>query len=202
MYSFWQSLRFVMGSIKKFTFVVLTIAFACVLGCLGLRPATAHSAPDLLFNYHFAGTTNLFKGTNLATLKGIWELPESVQFRDSVLQKIAQTPGQLLSDSVTNTASASLLRPLLEDLLAVESIAEVRRGTNAPGEVVIAARLSGDRVRLWDTNLQKVVSSFANATVQTTKWEKFTGWEIKQTGTPGIIRSIWTGEWLVLGVGS
>ncbi|MFN7138520.1 MAG: hypothetical protein ACK4UN_04190, partial [Limisphaerales bacterium] len=39
------------------------------------------------------------------------------------------------------------------------------------------------------------------AKIQRTKWEKFEGWEVKQGPTPNFIRAVWTGNWLVLGIG-
>ncbi len=183
-----------MGFLKKSVFVFLAIAFTSV--------ATAHSAPDLLFNYHFVGTGDLFKTTNAATLKNIWELPESVTLRGNVLDKLSRTPEQLFGAPVSgDSEAASLIRPLLDDLLVAESLVEVRRGTTGPGEVVIAVRLTKEQAARWDSNLQKVVTAFTKAKSANTEWEKFNGWEVKQAVTPNLIRSIWTGNWLVLGIG-
>lgn len=190
-----------MGSIRKLAFVLVAIVVAGC-GSMGKSNATAHSAPDLLFNYHFVGTSQLFKDTNSATLKKAWELPDSIALRNNVLEKLASTPGRLLpAEAGGLTNSAALIRPLLDDLLAVESLAEIRRGTNAPGEVVFAIRIPKERIGLWETNLQKVFAGFTKSEARKATWEKFNGWEVKQATTPNLIRSIWTGEWLVLGIG-
>lgn len=190
MHSIWQSVQFIMGSFKKSVFVLVIFILTSI--------AQAHSAPDILFNYHFVGTDELFKTTNTATLKKVWDMPETATLRDGILDRLAGTPRQALGASKD---SATLLRPLIDELLKVESVAEVRSGSNGPGEVLIAVRISKDQLPRWNTNLQKIITGLTKTPATETKWEKFTGWEVKQKQSPNIIRSIWTGDWLVLGIG-
>ncbi len=185
-----------MGCFKKLAPVVCALALFCV-------PETeAHSAPDLLFSYHFAGTSNVVSNPDAAKLKQILELPETIKLRDEVLEKLARTPEQFLGGSADRESeSAKLFLPLLQSLVGAESLAEVRRGTNGSGELVFAVRLKADQARLWDANLQKVVTQLGKGMAQKTTWEKFSGWEIKRETSPNLVRAIWTGDWLVVGVG-
>ncbi|MFN7138519.1 MAG: hypothetical protein ACK4UN_04185, partial [Limisphaerales bacterium] len=143
MKTFWQSLLHNMGSLKKLALTVFVMTVAVV--------ATAHSAPDLLFNYHFAGTTAVEADTNSAKLKEILLLPESVSLRNEVLRKLSEAPGKMWGRAADAEQSAELIRPLLDDLLEAESFAEVRRGANGPGEVVLGVRLEKSRLGLWET---------------------------------------------------
>lgn len=181
-----------MGHLKKIYCIVLT---ALGLGAVNME-CGAHAAPDLVANYHFIGGKSLANDTNAATLKKVLELPESVTLRSNVLQKLAGLPAHELGKSQNETA---LIRPLLDDLLRAESMGEWRSGTN--GEILFAIRLDENRASLWSTNLSKALSAWTGKSTAPTVWEKFSGWELKQSSTPNLIRFIHAKDWVVFGAG-
>ena len=81
-------------------------------------------------------------------------------------------PPVALYQSLVTNAPASLLRPLLDDLLQEECYLEVCQPTNQPGQLAFAIKLDDARAALWQTNLAAVLASLtgANPTPTTNGW--------------------------------
>ncbi|MEO5802887.1 MAG: hypothetical protein ABIR24_05105 [Verrucomicrobiota bacterium] len=136
----------------------------------------AATPDDLLASYHFVGAANLAKNTNATKLKEIWALPETAQFRGDVLQKLAGASLKYLGADSGNARQVALARPLFDDLLRVESQAELRGKTNSGAEFILAARLSEERSKLWETNLLQLAKA---SKPQLTKMDEISGWQAK-----------------------
>ena len=180
--------------------------FGSVIAALGwgiVPVAFGHSAPDLLARWHFVGAAGLSADTNAAKLKAAWNLPATVQLRKDILQTLPHVPGLWLAqDGQTNSLNTEWMAPLLNDLITFETLLEVRRKTNMPGEIVLAIRLDDARAGLWDTNWAKLAANWAGSEPRTIQGEHFTGWEIKRREfKPNYIRFIRAKDWVLVGVG-
>src|SRR5258708_11283073 len=103
-------------------------------------PVSASKQPaqnDPAASVHWIGLKQLVNETNAAGFLKIWRLPETERLKDQTLDKLALAPWRLSGSSrlpaVTNYAalvrenpSASLLRPLLEDLVQEQSHLEIQ----------------------------------------------------------------------------
>ena len=153
----------------------------------------AHSVPDVLASYHFAGTTTIGADKDAANVKKAWELPESVKFRAMALDKVAS----YAITKIGGKGSPELIRPLLDDILASESLMELRRGSNGLGEFIFAIHLNKDRAQLWQKNLSSAFSSRAQSNAKPAT----NGWEIVGKTSPNIIRFATASDWVVIGAG-
>jgi len=137
--------------------------------------------------FHWLGKKRLSTDTNASYFLSIWNLPETARLQDQTLGKLADAIASKLSPtnvqpatsnqrsplapppaSVTPTPSplspvASLLRPLLADLLEEESYLELGSATNQPCELLLAVRLSNARALVWETNLTSAFESLGGS---------------------------------------
>ncbi len=81
----------------------------------------------------------------------------------SLTNSLTQPPAHSPAPIAPLSPPASLLRPLLDDLVQQESYLEVRQATNGPAELAFAIRLTDERARLWETNLAAVLESLTGA---------------------------------------
>ena len=91
----------------------------------------------------------------------IWNLPESGRLETQTLDKLALWLAGYhpalsnyqeitnYSTPVTNNATASTLRPLVQDLLQEEWLLEIHQPTNQPAELALAIRLDDQRTAAW-----------------------------------------------------
>jgi hypothetical protein len=156
--------------------------------------AATPSASEPIARLHWIGKKKLAADTNSAYLMTIWNLPESAKLEEQTLNKLAIAPWlSTLSNRppvitnydvvVAGNEGASLLRPLLDDLLQEEWHLEVRseevqspkskvqsQGSEVQSpkskvqspegaEITLAIRLDEKRDELWRTNLTKVHNS-------------------------------------------
>jgi hypothetical protein len=164
---------------------VFFICFALGISTFGKLFAASE---DTLASFHFIGANTLTNNPNAARLRKIWALPESANFRNDVLEKLALASSKALTgDSSTNRAAS--LQPLFNDLLLVESIGEFHGNVSAP-DVRLAVRLDDARSRVWETNLLKTLQSKA----QTVKLEDASGWEIKLSSGRSL-KLVRAGKW-------
>lgn len=185
-----------MGKLKRL--IMLTAAGAW----LGVTQIFAHAAPDLLAGYHFTGVSALATNTNAAKIREIWMLKQSVDLREEMLRKLAAAPSQLVARRVKSAGDQSaLFRPLLDDLLNFESLAEVRGGSNGVEEIVLAIRLNDKRAETWQANLGKLAESWMGAASKKISSHKFPGWESKTVTGANTFRVVRAGEWVIAGGG-
>ena len=158
--------------------------------CLGAdRPA------NVVLDYHFVGAGQLAGDTNALVAKAVLGLPSTVAFEDLALNRLSATLAASLHFS-TNAETVALLRPLLDDLLASESLASMGGSPGKPLSFVLAIQLDGERTQLWQQNLKKA----NHGRGKEFRTGKFSGWQWNQ----GADDSLWmvpARDWLLVGSG-
>ncbi len=177
-------------------FVVLSLALT--LGCQAQSQLSSPAARPVLFRSHFLGSAQLAGNTNGAKIREIWALPATADLREQVLQKLAATCQQTLTQEGADTAK--LFRPLLEDFITAESFVEAQR-TGAALDFVAALKLSDARAGMWITNLTKAMAAAKAPGPRDLKGEGFRGWEWTKKSAPTAFRVARAGQWLVVGGG-
>ena len=189
--------------------ILLTLLALLALGGAPAKAATddalARMNGDLVARFHFVGTDQIAADPVPVNLKKIGASPVTGELRNEVLTKLADVPFRLLRQKIAgqNTNDyASLLRPLLEDLLSCESYAEMRGPSNAVPEFLLAVQLKNDRAKIWQANLSIVLAGWTGIPVAEIRGQGFTGWELKKHHDPDLIRCLRVGDWLLFGWGS
>jgi hypothetical protein len=168
---------------------VLGLLAALVVGpgCGGRTPSAPAKqtspppppAAQTIARLHWLGKKRVAAEANAAGFMNLWNLPESRKLEAQILDKLAvsvasgqwrvaeaggQRPGVRRQEpGITPSASASLIRPLLEDLLQQESYLEVRQAGSLPCALALAVRLETERAALWETNLTAALASLPGA---------------------------------------
>lgn len=144
-----------------------------------------HEPGERVARWHFGGFDALARSTNGTTLQEIWKLPETVQFREATLERIAQALAPLFSPRSNRAAesSATLIRPLLDDLWKSESFFEASETSGGKPEWLLAIRLSRERRRVWQNQATKLRS----------------GWNFQHSGGAAPIAFSSEKGWFVIG---
>jgi len=187
---------------KKVNFVFALIAVGLSAGCLEKPSSTPGTASTILYRHHFLGTANLAHNTNAAKIPVILGMPATRAFTDEILQKLAKSPEVLWRKFLPAGASTppGLVRPLLDDLAAAESYAEVHGPLNK-SETVLAIELSDERASLWRTNVSKIFTNWKLGSPSPLSLGTANGWEIKKTDAPTLIQFVRAGKWVLVGLG-
>jgi len=175
--------------------VLLAAIAAFSTGCFEKpRPATL-STP--LLRSHFIGMTQLIQSSNAPKVREVWALPASADLRRKALDKIAKTPFQLAQKVLPAGAvdQPTLIRPLLDDLLASESYIELK-SPEAGSDSVIAVQLDEQRARVWDTNLWQLVAAWKLNKPQPLSGG-ISGWESRGAGITFQFQR--RGKWVLAG---
>ena len=176
------------------------------------KPQAAVPVPgvDTIAQVHWVGKKRLSTQSNAVAFMAIWALPESARLEAQTLDKLALFPWL---KSVTNHLStitnyqalvaahstASLLRPMLDDLVQEECWVEMRRaGTNRQAETAIAIRLSSDRATLWQKQLAAVLESLAG--IRAVPGPNGQGWSLKKHDYPNLVELTRAGDWTIVGL--
>jgi hypothetical protein len=184
----------------------LFAAFVLLAGCR-VAKSTESAPPDqppalpvsaqTVAHIHWLGIKQISGKANAAHLMAIWNLPESRQLERQTLDKLSLAPWPLLHRNV-DTNAATLLRPLLDDLVADESCLEIRQTTNQPGELVLAIRLDDQRAALWQTSLARVLESLTGIHPVPAP-EPGYGWSLKKHHDPNFLELTRVGGWTIVG---
>jgi hypothetical protein len=119
-----------------------------------MAPGATNDAANAAARYHCDGSAQLTGNTNLSTLRKALALPSAAPVRKLVLARFSG----LLANSFqcgTNSSAASLLEPLLSDVLQTESLGSFGGSAANPLNFVLALRLDAKRAQLWQDNLSK-----------------------------------------------
>ncbi len=186
--------------------LLVTLAVIAIGSFLGCRHATVVSVTqplELIARFHFVGGAQLTSGTNATGLKELLALPASKALREATVTKLAKAPYELVKLRATAGAPehAALIRPLLEDLLDVESYAELRGAANQTPELAWAIQLSEARAQVWSRNLSTVLSEWTGIRTRSIKLVGFKGWELKKHHEPNLFRLVHAGQWVVISCG-
>src|SRR5262249_47379238 len=148
----------------------------------------------------------------------VWQLPESERLRVQTLDKLAlawKPEGTNPPPTTTNyaplvheNASATLLRPLLDDIVQQECYLEIRDQSDKQGQVVLAIRLDAARSGIWETNLAQLIESTTGTSkkaIQST--DGSVGWEVQvnnpSTAISGLLKHVQfvrSGDWTFVGL--
>ncbi len=187
------------------SFVIQLILAGLVLSAVCRKSAApAPPVPEVLARFYFAGAEQLNANTNLATLKGIWSLPPTVELRGKALQKLSAFAGELFTKRMRLTNSlgaAGLIHPLLEDLLQAETHLEIRGPSQQAAEWTLALQLKPERAQLWQNNLSNLMALCqAGAPIQTNQ-DGFSGWQAQLSQETNVLRCLRVGQWTLVGFG-
>ena len=131
----------------------------CVALAAAPAPCTLAAIDDnVAATWHFAGGARLADDTNFANVKKILALQTSLDFRDLALNRFSGWVASSLEFD-TNAPSASLVRPLLDDLLASETLWGLGGASQGPLNFILAVQLDDKRAQLWQDNLRQALRS-------------------------------------------
>lgn len=179
------------------------------------RAAKSPEQSGLVARIHWLGTKRLLSDTNAAYLEGILALPEAARLKAQTLDKLALWLGQATPTNyaapptnytpvVAANATATLLRPLLSDLVEQECYLELNHATAGQLEFGLGVRLDDNRAELWKTNLASALQALAGvrpAPVGSSTWRAtLTNATIPKSTGPVSVTFSRTGAWMLVGV--
>ncbi len=188
---------------RNYVFLMGLIGLTFGAGCGTAAANDIPSRTDVVARVHFAGTMQLAADAKATNLTDIAVLPETRDLREQTLQKLATAPFRFLKNKIANQTNthASLIRPMLEDLMGAESYVEVRGATDPVPELMLAVRLDDHRAGAWGTNLSLILTSWTGMPVSEVQAGGFKGWELKKHEWPNRVRFIRAGDWVLFGWG-
>lgn len=174
------------------------------------------SANEPVATIHWLGAQQLAAQPSAAGFLKIWRLPETERLKDQILDKLALAPwhgGTNLPTTVTNfgplvraNASASLLRPLLDDLVQQECYLEIRGSSPSLCQLGLAVRLDPKHQAAWENNLASLCET-ATGSKKVARPTAGTaiGWTISAAGgsPPALLKHVdlvRAGEWMLVGL--
>jgi hypothetical protein len=162
-----------------------------IVAILSARTALA----EVAVQYHCVGGSQLAAGTHLATLHKVLALPATANLENIALARFSNMLTNRLQ-LTNNPSSASLIKPLLSDVVERESLGSFGdAGASGPG-FILAVHLEAQRTQLWQDNFAKVLGRAG---------EKFTSQEISgRRWNTTRANSLWiipAQDWLLVGCG-
>ena len=175
---------------------------AWMAGCNGTHPKpgakTGESGLETVARVHWMGKKNLASNPTATNLMSIWNLPESARLEAQTVGKLAVAPWLVSrGPGGTNGAPSTLLQPLVQDLVDLETYLEIRGASNQTGELVLAVKVEANRARTWETNLAQVMESLTGVKAAVTPDG---GWTLKKHDVPNLVQAGYKGEWFLVGL--
>ena len=132
--------------------IVLFTGIAGVAGSIGQAAPSINDASVVQIN--FAGSDRIGESAQGATLRDVWKLPATVEFRDRALDKFSHYILRQLTDQTVSDDSQEmrLLRPLLEDLLQKQTFLEVTDFGDDSWGCTLAVHSDENGLQTWKTN--------------------------------------------------
>lgn len=204
---------------------LLLLVFGLAMGCNKSGSHVTPSAPrplpnEPIISLHWAGIKHVSADPNATGFLKIWRMPETEKLKAQTLDKLALAPWRFHTTnrltSVTNyamllrdNASASQLRPLLDDLVQNECYLEIREAQDDHAQLGLAVHLDPTRAAIWESSLGSVLEAATGARrVPAQTGGKPVGWHISAGGGAQIspllkqIELTRSGDWTILGFGS
>ena len=188
--------------------LLAALAIGSLPGC-GQPPPPAPGpvavSPDAVARVHWLGKRRLDLAASAYFFSRVWGLPESARLQAQTFDRLATAPWRLVyGDAVASQIPATVLRPLLDDLVSEESYLEVRVPTNSPPltdnyQLAFAIHLPPPHAGIWETNFAIAAELLAGRLAVASSGDR--GWVIQRTNAPNFIRLRRVGEWTVIGVG-
>lgn len=173
---------------------------AFLAGCLD-QGGGASSYKGPLIRYHFAGRAALGKDGGGTILQRIDALKETAALRAHLGQRLGGAALDVWKEELPAgiAPQPELLRPLVEDLVAVETLVEVH-GPVGRTETLIAVELTDERARLWDTNLVQLARAWKLGAPVAVTVEGVKGWSVRRPQAAGL-QVFRAGKWTMVGLG-
>ena len=181
--------------------MIMAFRLAGVNAAAGAAPAAAGTP---VFHLHWLGQKRIAAETNAVGFMTVWKLPESQRLETQTLDKLALF---LAGVSVTNlpvptnyqafvahSPAASLLRPLLGDVITEECYLEAWPGAGRSTELALAVRLDAPRAALWETNLAGALAARPGARPLPAR-DHVRAWQLNATNQLALARS---GDWTIV----
>lgn len=147
----WQSVTLVM---RRSMFFSVLLGFSAGSAPLALSQGPAAKTSDPVARVHFVGFDQLALTTNAATLNEIWKMPETIQLRQQLLDKLARALASSFRPRTDKPGAApdAALRSLFPDLFQRESYLEITKPADQSSAWTLAIQLDAARSRVWETN--------------------------------------------------
>lgn len=165
-----------------------------------VQGAAVNSESEPVLQWHCLGASRLLQLPEAAKLKSISEMLESKRLAEQVLGSLAGAPRRWIQRDVSSEEK-SALRPLLQDLVQVETVGEVRPVADSSHDLqyTIGLKLTEDQSSRWDRALRYLMASWKMGAIELREQEGYRGWEIpKEHDNFYLMRS---GQWLFIGWG-
>lgn len=152
--------------------------------------------------WHFAGTARLEGATRGSDVRNLLAESATQRLVRDTLDKLAQTPQRwyLTNRPPSAPPLASWVRPLLDDLLAVESRGEYRAGSDGPIELAVAVRLGPERRPAWETHWSALAKAFGGGDAIKVSAGGLSVEEIRGSQGGVVWRRAQAGEWTLASV--
>ena len=169
----------------------------------------AATGPKIVARLHWLGIRRIAAETNAGQFSEMLNLPESRRLAAQTLDKLAlwlarvtiTNAGGLVTNSqsyVAHSPTASLWRPLLDNLLQEETYLEVARAPGGPLDFVVAFRLEEPRAALWETNVAAALALTPEVRSLPAE-EGVRGWQLSDSNRVALAS---LGGWTTLGLSS
>lgn len=188
---------------KAICVIAWLLVFAAIFGCgkssngpastpASAAPVLDSAVPGTVLRIHWLGRNAIAADRNATNVLKLWDLPESVRLQSQTLEKLSAAPWRFLLGQ-TNPASANLVRPLLDDVVAQECYLEVRKA-DAAGEMVLSVRLNADHADLWGSKLATLMQALG----ATPASRNPAGWSLSNNNRSNYIEFTRAGNWSLL----
>jgi len=145
---------------------VSSVSLTTILASLALVCAQA----EPVMKAHFAGIDKLTKRDDAKTLRAVWQLKQTQEFRNEALDKLARRLGD------SNAESEATLRMLLPDLGRGELFLGVFLADDRP-EVAIITATDEKRGKLWTQRLRSLAKQQGSEPLEQTVAD-YKGWRV------------------------
>jgi hypothetical protein len=175
----------------------LFLFFAVMVGVFAVQAAPP---ADLIARIHFLGAEKISADANSAAFTNEFCSAEARALESQTLDKLSRVPAAWFKNKLPAGASdgTAQLRPLLDDFLKSEWVFEMRAANNGSPEYALAIRLSNERERVWDKNLQTVLQNWTGIGISQ---DRLGFWWLKKHQPPNLFQFERNGDWVVIDCG-
>jgi hypothetical protein len=175
----------------------LFLFLAVLIGAVAVQAAPS---ADLMARIHFLGAEKISAAADSAAFTNEFCSAEALALESQTLDKLSRAPYAWFKSKIaagTGDGSA-LLRPLLDDFLKSEWVFEMRDAANGSPEYALAIRLSNERERVWEKNLQTLLQNWTGIGISQ---DRLGFWWLKKHEPPNLFQFERNGDWVVVDCG-
>lgn len=184
------------------SFIALSLVAWLAAGTLAktVQGAAQSKESEPVVQWHCLGSTRLLQLPDAAKLRAISEMPETEALVNQVVASLTKAPRRWIHREVSADELAAL-RPLLLDLVQLETVGEIRPLPDSPKKLqyTVGLKLANEQSVRWDRALRYLMASWKMGPIELREQEGYRGWEIaKEHDNFYLMRS---GQWLFVGWG-